>query len=297
MKRVLAGYLFACAFLGIWQPETRAHQPVMDMAPRWKGGKGFQIRFEHDRKDVWDGAQSATPGTEIPLLDETLTAWWEGVYTFTRETRITLKAPFVSRLTKTAQNGTPLETRAKGLGDLVLGFQNKRYFNRDGITGNVSLTPSLRLPSGTNLTGLNFGPRVISPGLSLSGSVEMFRLYGLLDVFTWLEPKDSQGQARGGRTGFNLDLGWHPIHSNRTNTGAFLMVGLNGQHQKHSRQLGGIHNPNSGGRFLEAAPTLVLYKGPWMWRTQVHLDIWRQMNGHQLISKQRFQTGLGIVFP
>jgi hypothetical protein len=29
-----------------------AHQPVMDMAPRWSGGYGFQIRYESFGSDL-----------------------------------------------------------------------------------------------------------------------------------------------------------------------------------------------------------------------------------------------------
>lgn len=44
------------------------------------------------------------------------------------------------------------------------------------------------------------------------------------------------------------------------------MSGLNGQNQKHSRQQGGFQNPDSGGRFLEAAlehPPIL--SKPWPW--------------------------------
>ena len=45
-----------------------AHQPVMDMAPRWSGGYGFQIRNEYS-----------------PNVSST--NWFEGVYTRSREKR------------------------------------------------------------------------------------------------------------------------------------------------------------------------------------------------------------------
>ena len=51
-----------------------AHQPVMDMAPRWSGGYGFQIRNEFSP-------------------DVSSTNWLEGVYTRSREKRITFKIP------------------------------------------------------------------------------------------------------------------------------------------------------------------------------------------------------------
>ena len=57
MKGLLIVLLF-----GVTSTAALAHQPVVDMAPRWNGGYGFQTRVEHANSD-------------------TIT-WLEGVYTF-----------------------------------------------------------------------------------------------------------------------------------------------------------------------------------------------------------------------
>lgn len=89
-----------------------AHQPIMDMAPRWSGGYGLQTRFEH-------------------FDDETVT-WLEGVYTWDRSVRATFKLPY--------QDGE--------IGDLILGVPLKKYSNDGAKTSNWSVTPSVQLPTG-----------------------------------------------------------------------------------------------------------------------------------------------------
>lgn len=89
-----------------------AHQPVMDMAPRWAGGYGFQTRIEH--------------------FDSETTSWLEGIYTFDRALRATFKLP--------VRHGRP--------GGLVLGMPLKSYRNAGAVTSNWSLTPSVQFPTG-----------------------------------------------------------------------------------------------------------------------------------------------------
>ena len=89
-----------------------AHQPVMDMAPRWEGGYGVQVRAEN--------------------FSSQTTTWLEGVYTFKPSVRITLKLPYVD----------------DNVGDLIVGVPLKKYKNLGAFTSNWSVTPSLQLPTG-----------------------------------------------------------------------------------------------------------------------------------------------------
>lgn len=97
-----------------------AHQPVMDMAPRWADGFGVQTRVEH--------------------FDDTTTTWLEGVYTFKRSARVTFKLPYVDG----------------ELGDLIVGVPLKKYKNQGAHTSNWSITPSVQLPTGEQ-HDLDFG--------------------------------------------------------------------------------------------------------------------------------------------
>ncbi len=89
-----------------------AHQPVMDMAPRWSEGYGFQTRVEN--------------------FDSDTTTWTEGVYTWDKSTRATFKLPY----------------RDGNFGDLILGLPLKKYKNDGPSTSNWSITPSVQLPTG-----------------------------------------------------------------------------------------------------------------------------------------------------
>ncbi|MEM9624545.1 MAG: hypothetical protein AAF993_23090, partial [Pseudomonadota bacterium] len=106
MKRLVMFGLCFCTF-SVW-----AHQPVMDMAPRWDGGYGVQTRVEH--------------------FDDTTTTWVEGVYTWDRSIRATFKLPY----------------RDGRVGDLILGMPLKKYINAGASTANWSITPSVQLPTG-----------------------------------------------------------------------------------------------------------------------------------------------------
>ena len=67
-----------------------AHQPVMDMAPRWSGGWGFQFRYETLGSD-------REIGKEYNGLSKSYyrnTTWFEGVYTWKRSIRATFKIPY-----------------------------------------------------------------------------------------------------------------------------------------------------------------------------------------------------------
>ena len=91
-----------------------AHQPVMDMAPRWSGGYGFQIR------------------NEIISTSKTIN-WFEGVYTWSREKRFTFKIPVESGNT---------------LMQPILALPLKKYQNHPGYTENWGITPQVKLPLG-----------------------------------------------------------------------------------------------------------------------------------------------------
>jgi hypothetical protein len=56
-KRYFYSLLITFFTLNVLSTGVSAHQPVMDMAPRWKGGYGFQVRQELRFSDtLLDGA-------------------------------------------------------------------------------------------------------------------------------------------------------------------------------------------------------------------------------------------------
>lgn len=103
--------LFLCAMC--FSQLALAHQPVMDMAPRWENGYGIQTRVER--------------------FDNQTTNWLEGVYTFEPSKRVTFKLPYIEN---------------DGLGDLIIGVPLKRYTNKKTATSNWGITPSVQFPTG-----------------------------------------------------------------------------------------------------------------------------------------------------
>ena len=74
--------------LGLIGTMVFAHQPVMDMAPRWNGGYGFQVRYERFGSDRTIHEQNILSS----YFQQTY--WLEGVYTWHRAKRITFKLPY-----------------------------------------------------------------------------------------------------------------------------------------------------------------------------------------------------------
>lgn len=272
-----------------------AHQPVMDMTPRWKGGYGIQLRYESLTRHrlARDGNVVKNP---LRLRTEASTLWTEGVYTFTRAHRLTFKMPWVEKRARLYQDGQPRDLSGSGPGDLILGFQNKSYFNKPHYTGNVGFTPSVRLPTGATSGELAVGRGTVDYNVSLSASIEMFKLYTFVDVFSWFHTKGADGSRPGNVMAFDMDVGLHPYHNMEGNWGIFLMMGLNGRQYGRDRLSTGELNLNSGGRTVEIAPTFVFYRNNLMFRAQYHVPVYQHFNGTQLTESSKFQIGIGFAF-
>ncbi len=120
-----------------------AHQPIMDMAPRWNNGYGVQTRVEH--------------------FNSKTTAWLEGVYTFKPAVRMTLKIPYED----------------SEIGNAIFAVPLKRYFNEGAFTSNWSITPSVRMPTGKGNdwdAGLSLSYSSETPGF-----YQLYDLYTLDD--------------------------------------------------------------------------------------------------------------------
>ena len=111
--------LLAACVLVVAVPAT-AHQPVMDMAPRWAEGYGFQIRQEHfGSNDLMRGSDDIPNTLDIDRYVDT--TWLEGVYTFKRSIRATIKIPYIDQRRTATINSVAVRQQNSGLGDVVLG--------------------------------------------------------------------------------------------------------------------------------------------------------------------------------
>ncbi|MBT5855041.1 transporter [bacterium] len=272
-----------------------AHQPVMDMAPRWEGGYGFQTRLESfSSNQLKQGTTEVS--NPLGLRNEKTTLWLEGVYSFTREHRVSFKLPYTNHFKRVGDGGSTQDLRNEGMGDVIVGFLNKFYVNKKDYTGNISITPSLRLPTGATGGDISIGDGVVDFGLSVSASVESYGFYGMVDFFGWANSIESDGSRNGNSLGLDIDMGIHPYHDMKTNSGVFALMGLNSRIYSKSLNPGGFENQNSGSASIEMVPTLIWYKDNIMVRGQYHMPIYSDMNGSQLQPTSGIQFGVGIVF-
>ncbi len=280
----------ACLLLLI-TTNTIAHQPVMDMAPRWQGGWGFQFRFEHaGSSDLFHGS------SEIPnpfgLSRSVDRTWLEGVYTLRRELRFTFKLPYIDQSRTVLRQGSAVREFGSGVGDLEIGLPLKRYWNRESSTGNLSLTPSIRLPTGDSDDAFPVGDGSTDFGMSLSASFERADLYQFYDLFYWANGSGDRGIHPGNELGLDVNIGWHPYHKNLSNTGVFLMLDFSARYENRGRDTTGV----TGGTRLWAGPVFVWYRGGVMLRAEWKVPLHEDLEGVQVSHGDIYNLGIGFVF-
>ena len=267
------------------------HQPVMDMAPRWEDGFGFQVRQEYRvSDDLMDGRSDVTdPFDRKRRVSKT---WLEGVYTFKRERRLTFKVPWVDQRRDVVRGGSAVRETGRGLGDSVLGLQLKRYYNTTEGTGNFGLTPSLRLPSGSTNDAYPVGDGSWDLGLSASFSAEATHLYQFYDVFYWSNGAGRRGINRGDEVGFDMNVGLHPYHNNLSNTGVFVMLDVSARYEARGQDTAGT----TGGKRLSLGPVLVWYRHNLMIRAEMKLPVYEKVWDTQLSHGTELNIGVGVTF-
>ena len=268
-----------------------AHQPVMDMAPRWAGGFGAQIRHEYRSSDrLLDGSDRAS--NPFDREKRVQTTWLEAIYTFRRELRATVKIPWVDQRRVSVIGGQPVRQTGSGLGDIVLGLPLKKYWNRGRSTWNLGLTPSLRMPTGSVSDAYPVGDGSWDFGLSTSLSGENARAYTLVDLFWWKNTPGRRGIEQGDVLGLDLNLGYHPLHSNDHNSGLYVMLDLEARYEGRGRDTGGT----TGGRRLGLGPVLVAYWRNVMVRGELKLPVYESVFGTQVSRGIQTNLGIGVTF-
>ena len=267
---------------------ANAHQPVMDMAPRWDDGYGFQIRHEnYGSKTLINGDSKVDNAlNQKTSINKT---WFEGVYTFDKSIRTTFKLPYIQRTS--SSNG--IKESNEGIGDLILGVPLKHYINKGAFTSNLSLTPSLRLPTGSSSGNLPIGDGSADIGLSLSYSIETPKFYYLYDLFYWVNNRGDRGINEGNELGLDINLGYHPIHNNETNTGVFLMWDITARNIEKGT---GLNNQITGGGRVHTGPVIVLYKNNIMLRAEYKLPVYEYFKSSGLSRGNELNIGVGITF-
>ncbi len=273
-----------------------AHQPVMDMAPRWQGGYGFQTRYESvtSHRLEQDGREIINPQG---LKFESQTQWFEGVYTFDRSIRITFKLPYEQRRGRFLKDGLAKDAEASGLGDLILAVPMKRYRNYMTHTDNLAFNPSIVLPTGKTGGDVPLGRGTVDYRLSVSYAREAVKTFGLFDFFSNIHTKGADGNVKGNLIGFDMNVGSYIYQKSDQEIATLLLWGTHIRHQFKDHLAGGGANDNSGGRSVEMAPIFVMLYKNMAFRAEIYFPVYRRRNCAQLVNDYRLQMGIGITFP
>ncbi len=286
-----AGYLLPALFGFALTTNVSAHQPVMDMAPRWEHGYGFQIRYESYGSDTLLNGESEVDNPFNRDNDVSIT-WLEGIYTFRREVRLSVKIPYVDHHRSVVQNGASVQESGRGLGDVIVGVPLKRYKNDAAATRNIAFTPSIRLPTGSTSGDYPVGDGSTDLGVSFSASFEKADLYQYYDLFYWKNGDGDRGINEGDELGLDINIGWHPYHDNVKNEGIFLMLDASLRYQDRGQNLAGT----TGGKRILTGPVFVYYRKGIMFRAEYKYPVYEDLYGTQVSRGPELNVGLGFVF-
>jgi hypothetical protein len=269
---------------------AEAHQPVMDMAPRWEGGYGFQVRHESRSSETLKDGDSEVDNP-FGRMRRVNTIWWEGIYTFKREVRVTAKLPWVDQSRTIVRGDRAVRQAGTGWGDLILGVPLKHYQNLETYTWNAALTPSLRIPTGSTSDDFPVGDGSWDPGLSLSYTREG-KMYFFSDLFYWFNTRGKRGIAEGDELGLDVNAGFNAFHNKATNTGTFFMWTLHARYQDRGVDGEGI----SGGTRLSTGPVFVWYRNNLMLRAEYEIPAYEKFDGPRVSRGSEVRVGIGMTF-
>jgi hypothetical protein len=273
---------------------TRAHQPVMDMAPRWKRGWGVEVRHEARRSDrVKDGDSSAA--NPLGREQRVNTTWVEGVYAFVPEFRLTAKIPWVDQRRTIARNGTAVKQSGTGLGDVILGAPIKKLLVGPGTLADLAFTPSIRLPTGDTDDGFPAGDGSVDGGVSLTYKRDISWFYQYYDVYYWANgrgKKHINADRDGDEVGFDINLGVLPYHNMESNTGIWLMWDVQARYQDRGSDADGA----TGGVRMSMGPMIMWYRDNLMLHAQYTVPAYEKYNGSQVAYGHELTLGAGITF-
>ena len=220
------------------------------------------------------------------------TTWLEGIYTFKREVRLSVKIPYLDQERTTIQGGQAVKQKGSGLGDIVIGVPLKRYTNEASATSNIAFTPSIRLPTGSTDDDFPVGDGSTDFGASFSASFEKADIYQYYDLFFWKNGSGKKGISEGDEIGLDINVGWHPYHNNLTNQGIFLMLDTSARYQKRGRNTAGI----TGGKRVSAGPVFVYYRKGMMFRAEYKYPFYEDLFDTQVSRGSEINVGIGFVF-
>ena len=179
---------FTLLFCVLFVHQIKAEQPIFGEMPRWDGGWGIQVLHEYNyRPDILEGKSVIHKG--VSKTSNLLRI--EGVYTWSKELRITTKIPVLlnSRKVKKDALGNNAEENAKGIGHITLALPLKSYFNLDGRSGSWTLAPQVRIPGSKKADDMAYY-RDPGAGLYAGYETESYRYHFGTGLSGWLNTGD-----------------------------------------------------------------------------------------------------------
>ncbi|PCJ60243.1 MAG: hypothetical protein COA79_08715 [Planctomycetota bacterium] len=173
----------------------------MNEVPRWSGGYGFQIFQEFRWSKILKNGRDKINNSDDLFYQKHITHF-EGVYTWRKWIRVTLKAPLVYYDYRLPNSSGRVERQTKeGFGNIILAVPLKYYMNKKRWSGHVGFTPQIRF--GGNSSGsdneISDGSTDFGASLSFEKETAFLKIYG--GTTYWFE------QASGQKDELKLDFG------------------------------------------------------------------------------------------
>lgn len=247
----------------------RADQPIMNMMPRWDGGYGWQVLYESiERSKLMQGSVlvDADKSETIDLVH------LQGVYTWDRSIRMTVKIPYVLSAQRENLDGT-IE-RDQGLGDIKVALPLKQYFNLNGRTGSWTFAPQVVIPT-SEVDQYNIYSGVWGGGLSVGYETETYDWFFAVGASYWTYEKEPDYSA------LNLDFGINPYDN--------MQILLENDY----------HYKNDGARRLSVGPSIYFRQNlQTHWRLEFKKDYFVSAGKTAVdhVNETKISLGVGFVF-
>ena len=283
--------LFFLGFCVTQSVSVYADQPVMNEAPRWAGGYGFQFRHEYRESDtlIYKDDEINNPLGKTRRVN---TTWLEGVYTWDRSKRITVKIPYVDKMRVTEVGGSAVKQNDRGLGDIIIATPLRKYTNHKDWTNNFSFTPQIRVPSGKTSGDYPIGDGSVDAGISLSYGAESPRYLVGIDFFYWMNNEGTRSQHEGDLAGLDITLGKNIYHNGAKSAGASLQLDFGVRYKDEGYTISG----NSAGTRVMVGPALVYFQGPMIARAVYTIPVYQYALDETVSYGHQLDVGIGWSF-
>lgn len=244
-----------------------ADQPIMNMMPRWDGGYGYQLRTEYiQRNDLLQGDEVVAKGFSESIYK----LHFEGVYTWDRSIRLTVKLPYVieARREQLAAGNVKQVERSSKLGDMTLALPLKQYFNLDGRSGSWTFAPQLRVPTSSKSASYDIYDREWGVGAALGYEIETSDWFFSFGISRFVFEKDDPNE----------------FHSS-------IDLGLNFRDNAQFLWETDFYSENDGSQAISAGPALY-----WRFSDVVHTRVEWKHDFKSRVGRNELDHGNGDVF-